>query len=129
MATPQSRPEPAAAPMGRWFEPVPKTAREPRLWRTVPLHHIFGSEEQSARADAIAERAPAPYAALHPEDVAALELAGFVAVDWGGRTVRLPVREDDSLRPGTVGLPVGLRDPGPTEWPAQVRLSETGDAE
>ena len=40
----------------------------------MPLYHIFGSEELSAAAPAVAELAPAPYLALNPADAAAFGL-------------------------------------------------------
>ena len=37
-------------------------------WLIIPVYHIFGSEELSVLAPAIAERAPQPYLAMNPDD-------------------------------------------------------------
>lgn len=83
-------------------------------WLLLPLHHIFGSEELSARSGPVAERIPQPYVALHPEDAARLDLAdgAEAALTMDGRQYRLPVRRDESLVAGAAGIPVGL--PGAT---------------
>lgn len=114
--------EPITDPGGRWFEPVSQSEREPGRFRAVPLHHIFGSEEQSALAPAIAERSPAAYVALHPEDIRALEIGATVRVEFGDHHLVLPVRAESSLRPGVVGLPLGLPDLMLAECPSAVRL-------
>ncbi|MEX2575912.1 MAG: NADH-quinone oxidoreductase subunit NuoG [Halofilum sp. (in: g-proteobacteria)] len=79
-------------------------------WLLVPLHHIFGSEDLSARSPPVAERVPPPYVALHPGDAERLGLgegaeAGLI-VDR--REYRLPVRRDAELAVGTAGVPRGL---------------------
>jgi NADH-quinone oxidoreductase subunit G len=118
--------EPAETPAARWFDEIPQPVREASHWRAVPLHHIFGGEELSARSAPIMERAPAPYAALHPDDIAALGLTDIVKVNLGERFLRLPVREDASLRRGTIGIPVGLPDLTVGELPAWVRIGKEG---
>jgi len=106
----------------RLLEPTPREqpayfleappAFEPRAgeWLILPVHHIFGSEELSALAPAVAARAPKPSLALHPEDAAGLGLApGETAeLSLGGSSVRLPVAPDPSLPRGTAGAPAGL---------------------
>lgn len=78
--------------------------------RAVPLRHLFGSEEQSGRADAILKRTPAAYVALSAGDAQRLSLAAGapakVTVD--GQAATLPVRISEGLAAGSVGLPVGL---------------------
>jgi len=99
----------------------------------VPLPQVFGSEELSAKAEAVARRMPAPFLALHPDDARAidptidpaigegsevtLELEGAEsATDDGGPGgprsatggIVLPVTLRDDLPRGVVGLPVGL---------------------
>jgi NADH-quinone oxidoreductase subunit G len=103
--------EPAENPSAEWFGEIPPGYKpDESRWRIVPLYHIFGGDELSALSPPIAERTPALYAALHPDDHAALGGTGSVAVHLNGRTRRLPVREEPSLRRGTVGLPVDLPD-------------------
>jgi NADH-quinone oxidoreductase subunit G len=76
----------------------------------VPLYHIFGTEELSVLAPAVAERVPAPYLALSRADAAALQVepGDIVACTLASMTHRLPVQVDPSLPRGIAGLPVGL---------------------
>ncbi|HEV2388102.1 MAG TPA: NADH-quinone oxidoreductase subunit NuoG [Candidatus Acidoferrales bacterium] len=79
-------------------------------WLIVPRHHIFGSEELSARAPAIAQLAPQPYVALGPEDAAALGAGEGAAVEVRAEAgaARLPVRIEPGLPRGVAALPAGL---------------------
>jgi NADH-quinone oxidoreductase subunit G len=120
--------EPAEAPTVRWFEDIPPQIRNESRWRAVPFHHIFGGEELSALSPPILERAPIPYAALHPDDIAALGVADTVTVRWGERSLVLPVKPEASLARGVVGIPVGLSGLIPGELPAWVELSR-GESE
>jgi NADH-quinone oxidoreductase subunit G len=78
--------------------------------RLVPLPHIFGSEELSGRAVPIQARAPAPALVLGRRTAEAQGLRegepAMLLFDGGECT--LPVRIDESLADGCVGLPVGL---------------------
>jgi NADH-quinone oxidoreductase subunit G len=78
--------------------------------RVVPMRHLFGGEEQSARADVIAGRAPKPYVAISRADAQRLGIAGGqVKVGLaGGASTTLPVHVSDVLAAGSVGLPLGL---------------------
>ncbi len=89
--------------------PAPFTPRQ-NEWLVVPLHHIFGSEELSARAPAIAELSPKPYVALGAEDAAALGVAegSPVEVKLDAATARLPLRIEPGLPRGVAALPAGL---------------------
>jgi NADH-quinone oxidoreductase subunit G len=105
-----------------WFTEMPRAgAAEPGVWLTVPLHHVFGSEALSARAEPVAERSPAPYVALNPEDLARLGNADSVEIDWHGFRKVLPVLADDTLVTGTIGVPVGL--PGMPSGPCPRTLT------
>jgi NADH-quinone oxidoreductase subunit G len=79
-------------------------------WQALPLAHIFGSEELSARAAPLASLIPAAYVALHPADADVLEANenSTLAVSLPGETVLLPLRLRSDLRRGTVGLAVGV---------------------
>jgi NADH-quinone oxidoreductase subunit G len=89
--------------------PQPFTARAGE-WQALPLTHIFGSEELSARAAPLASLIPAAYVALHPADANALEAEenSTLRVCLPGETVFLPLRRRSDLPRGTVGLAVGL---------------------
>jgi NADH-quinone oxidoreductase subunit G len=79
-------------------------------WKALPLAHIFGSDELSARAAPLASLIPAAYAALHPADADLLEANenSTLVVSLPAETVLLPLRRRPDLPRGTVGLAVGL---------------------
>ncbi|WP_315290817.1 NADH-quinone oxidoreductase subunit NuoG [Ectopseudomonas oleovorans] len=79
-------------------------------WQVAPLHHLFGSEENSARAKPIQERMPEPYVALAREEATRLGVndGALLALRVNGQALRLPLQVRDDLPVGLVGLPVGL---------------------
>lgn len=86
---------------------APKTSE--RL--VVPLYHIFGSEELSSMAPAVAERSPMMYVAVNAFDGEALQSmrdGDIVELAMNGDVLRVPVRLRPGLPKGVVGLPVGL---------------------
>ncbi len=93
----------AGAGKGSFYTSVPPAfqAREGE-WLIVPLFHIFGSEELSRSAPAVAKLFPDPYVALNLED--ASKFGSEVSVM--GRN--LPVRITAGLPQGVAGLPTGL---------------------
>ncbi len=91
-----------------YAEAVPEPFRRlPDQWRQVALGHIFGSEELSALAPAIAQRAPKAYVALNRGGLEELGIAEGDAVELPSGD-RLPVRVHEELPDGTVGVPFGL---------------------
>ncbi|MFN2185558.1 MAG: molybdopterin-dependent oxidoreductase, partial [Anaerolineae bacterium] len=91
------------------------------LWLVVPIYHIFGSEELSVLAPGIAELAPAPYLALHPEDAAGLAACAGDELEFRlqDRLYRLPLRLLPTLPKGVAGLPSGLPEGPETIYPRQ----------
>lgn len=91
----------------------------------VPLYHIFGSEELSAEAPAVAELAPKPYVALNDEDRARLGLkeGDEVSVMINGSSLKLPVHFRPELPRGVAGLPVGLAASEVQSLSAWVKVS------
>ena len=79
-------------------------------WQVAPLHHLFGSEENSARAQPIQERMPEPYVALARDEAARLGVndGALLALRVNGQALRLPLKVRDDLAIGLVGLPLGL---------------------
>lgn len=79
-------------------------------WQVAPLHHLFGSEENSARAKPIQERMPEPYVALARDEAARLGVndGALLALRINGQALRLPLQVRDDLAIGLVGLPVDL---------------------
>ncbi len=93
-------------------------------WLFVARPHIFGSEELSAFAPAVAELSPGPYVALNPDDAGGRGLAEGDEADvtLNGKTHCLPVRVDSSLPRGIAGLPVGLPSLTGVSLPARGRV-------
>lgn len=88
--------------------PAPSSGSELQLvWR----HHIFGSDELSSLADAIAELSPRPYCAIGSELAAELDVTDGDGVDYRVDTEQgqLEVLVDASLAPGCVAWPAGLK--------------------
>ncbi|MEW6612652.1 MAG: NADH-quinone oxidoreductase subunit NuoG [Pseudomonadota bacterium] len=122
--------EPAADAVPAYFADVPPAfRRRPGEWLLVPLYHLFGSEELSALAPAVAERAPAPYLALNAADAAALGIGdgGLATVRLASGPQRLPVRIRPELPAGLAGLPLGLPGLVGITLPAWARI-EGGQA-
>ncbi len=93
-------------------------------WQVAPLHHLFGSEENSARAEPIQQRMPEPYVALAREEAARLGVndGALLALRVNGQALRLPLKVRDDLAVGLVGLPVGLPGLAATLAGASVTL-------
>jgi NADH-quinone oxidoreductase subunit G len=92
----------------------------------VPQYYVFGSEELSMYAPAIAELAPAPTLRLNPADAARLHLdAGQEAVlSLGEHPYRAPVALA-VLPVGVVGVPAGVAGAPDTTQPAWATLKRT----
>ncbi|HKT69935.1 MAG TPA: NADH-quinone oxidoreductase subunit NuoG [Terriglobales bacterium] len=103
--------EPAGSAANGYFTRVP-AAFAPRdgEWLIVPAYHIFGSEEQSIHAPAIAQLAPKPYVALNPDDAALLALRpqSLAEVKLDGSTYRIEVRIRPDVPRGVAALLVGM---------------------
>jgi NADH-quinone oxidoreductase subunit G len=114
-----------------FFQEVPKAfTPRPDAWLLVPLYHLFGSEELSAQAPALAERVPAPYLALSPDDAMALGVGPGELVECGtaDTTYRLPVRLDAALPRGLAGLPAGLAGLAGTALPIWGTVSKVDNS-
>jgi NADH-quinone oxidoreductase subunit G len=97
--------------------PPPFQPREGE-WYLVPIQHIFGSEELSAQAVAVAELAPQPYVAINSPEYAE---GSRVRVTWRAGAWPLPVRIRSDIPQGVAGvfLPGGVALPG---WGSIERL-------
>ena len=105
-----------------YFREMPEPFQQgPGQWLVVPFHHIFGSEELSARAAAIAERIPAACVGLNPEDASDLGVKEGERVELVVGTVRyeLPTAVRPDVPAGVALLPVGLPDVQMVSLPAQ----------
>ncbi len=101
-------PPPAAGPEkpGSYFTGVP-AAFELRSgeWLIVPIYHIFGSEELSLSAPAIAELAVKPYVAVNDDS---FPEGAEVEVSFCGSSYRLPALRRPDLPRGVAGVPAGV---------------------
>ncbi|MGX2038957.1 NADH-quinone oxidoreductase subunit NuoG [Methylocaldum sp. MU1018] len=113
-------------PKPRWFDEVPCHLRDETRWRSIPLYHIFGSDELSVLSPPVAERVPPAYAALHPDDAAMLDVGETLAVRLNERLVRLPLRLEPSLPRGAVGISVGLAGLFRSDLPAWIAIEKEG---
>jgi NADH-quinone oxidoreductase subunit G len=92
---------------------------------------IFGAEELSARAPAMASRIAAPRVALHPDDAARLHVSAQDLVELGheGQRHRVAVEFEPALTPGMAAITAGL--PGMPWMPLpawmNIRRAETGE--
>jgi NADH-quinone oxidoreductase subunit G len=103
--------EPAAVAKVSYFDTVPPAfQRRDDAWLIIPVSHIFGSEELSILASAIAERAPQPYLGLNPDEMTRLQVHEGDALELylGGTACRLPVKPMPTLAMGIAGYPAGL---------------------
>ena len=101
-----------------FFEQMPpafETREDERL--LVPIYHIFGSEELSRSAPAIAELSPEPYVALNPEDASSFGKE----VELFGQ--RLPVKTAADLPKGLAGVPAGVTPFAGLDLPVWSRIS------
>ena len=95
-------------------------------YRVVPLYHLFGSEELSARSEAIQAKATSAYVALNPADAEKLGLGitDGVQVQHNGS---VPVLLRDSIAPGSVGISVGLNGLNFQNMSAAVSLNKASE--
>ena len=94
-----------------WFAGVPAAFAPARgTWQAVPFYHLFGSEENSSRAAPVQERIPAAYVALAKSEADRLGVneGALLSLSVAGQNLRLPLRIDEELGAGLVGLPSGL---------------------
>lgn len=108
--------------------PKPFTPRTDE-YLALPLYHIFGSEPLSRLSPPVVERVPEAYVAVNPalaEQVGAAE-GQWVDLKVNDDIFRLPLRLNDSLPAGVIGLPAGF--PGiPVMLPAWAKLEvSTGE--
>ncbi|UCZ84587.1 NADH-quinone oxidoreductase subunit NuoG [Pseudomonas sp. L5B5] len=94
-----------------WFASVPRAFSPAQgTWQAVPFYHLFGSEENSSKAAPVQERIPAAYVALAKSEADRLGVndGALLALNVAGQTLRLPLRINEELGAGLVGLPAGL---------------------
>jgi NADH-quinone oxidoreductase subunit G len=112
--------EPKAESHPQYFVGVPEIFKplEDHLWM-VSLHHIFGSEELSARSASVSQRIPAPYIVIHTDDAAALKLTegSMLSFSIEDQSCSLPVKISAAIPYGVAGIPYGLEGAPYAELP------------
>lgn len=95
-------------------------------FEVFPLYHLFGSEELTAKTDAIKEKATSAYIAINQADAGKLGLQASdgVSVEHNGA---VPYIIRSSIAPGTVGVPVGLQGLNFRDLPAAIALAKAAD--
>ena len=90
-------------------EPVERSMRK---FEVVPLYFIFGSEELSAKGEAVSKRIPPLHAVLSVKDASRLQIAAGdrISVVLSERQQQLTVRLSATLPDGLIGVPFGLDD-------------------
>lgn len=93
-----------------WFAVTAPFNPAQGTWQVVPLHHLFGSEENSSRAAPIQARIPEAYVALAKDEADRLGVndGAQLTVRVNGQALRLPLQVREELAVGLVGLPAGL---------------------
>jgi NADH-quinone oxidoreductase subunit G len=101
---------PAPAGGGYFMEVPAAFERRGQEWLFVPHHHIFGSDEMSLSAPAIAQLAAQPYVALAAGEAQRLGIqpGDEVEVRLDGFAGSLPVELLAGLPEGLAALPAGL---------------------
>lgn len=79
------------------------------LWM-VSIHHIFGSEELSARGNAVSKRVPQSYVLVNTEDARDLNVTtgSLLSFEINRHPYQLPVQLSDTIPKGIAGMPYGL---------------------
>lgn len=89
------------------YRPPIAFAKSEELLLAIPLYHVFGSDELSALAPAIAEVAPRPFLAIGVQDAQrhGLSRGDLAEVLMTGASTTLLVEVCEDLPEGVVGLP------------------------
>ncbi len=91
-----------------------------------PSYQIFGSEELSARCDAIKELVPAPFVQINTEDADSLDLADGqqVTINFAGQQLLVTLKLSASVNSGFAMLPAGL--PGVPYFTPGLKMTISG---
>jgi NADH-quinone oxidoreductase subunit G len=101
----------AIGKQSQYFNDVPEKfiPVENKLW-LVPIHHIYGSEELSAKSASVSKRVPQPYVLMNTEDAAKYKFSegDLIDLEINEQLFRLPLKLSALISAGVAGLPVGL---------------------
>jgi NADH-quinone oxidoreductase subunit G len=118
--------EPASDGSTNYFASVPPAFEQRSSeWFVVPLYHIYGSEELSNSASAVAELAPQPYLALNETDVNRIHASSgdHVELTLEGSRQQFAVKIAPAMPSGVAGIPAGLLGAPAVNLPAWSRIS------
>jgi NADH-quinone oxidoreductase subunit G len=114
-----------ASPNGqtRYFEFESDGIESSELY-AVPLYHIFGSDELSARSPALSERIPGVYVMINSGDAKDknIENGQKVVLNCNGIKLDLPVLVSEKIAKGLIGIPVGLPGTEFIQLPMKVTI-------
>jgi len=94
-----------------WYSAIPGAFAPARgTWTAVPVHHLFGSEENSSRAAPVQERIQPAYVSLAKSEADRLGVndGALLSLNVAGVALRLPLRINEELGAGLVALPAGF---------------------
>lgn len=93
-----------------YFDDISEAFPKKNQWQLIPIHHIFGSEELSMHAPAIAQRTPGAFVILNPQDAENLNIdpQQQILLKANGLEVKLPVKTEKDWPQGTIGYPAGF---------------------
>jgi NADH-quinone oxidoreductase subunit G len=96
-------------------------------WLVIASYPIFGAEELSARAPAMASRIATARIALNPDDAAHLGVAAhdFVEVEHAGQRHRIEVQTAPALAPGLAAVTIGVPGLAWMPLPAWMTIRRT----
>ncbi|HLK84331.1 MAG TPA: NADH-quinone oxidoreductase subunit NuoG [Xanthobacteraceae bacterium] len=117
--------EPRPGADSDYAQEIPRPfARRDGEWLVVPQYRVFGSEELSALAAAVAERVTGPSLGLNPEDAAMLAVVDgdAVALELGGASHVLSAQIRPALPRGVAALSIGLPGLPAVALPAWARI-------
>ena len=109
-----------------YFEPEMPLQSIENEWLIVPVYQIFGSEELSSRAPAVAERIPSPFVLINRKDAEgiAINKTGLFRLEIAGKLLEVSLMIDDSLPSGLIGLSVNLPGMEFIELPGFGKLTQ-----
>jgi NADH-quinone oxidoreductase subunit G len=120
--------EPHPDAQAKYFTDLPEVfiPLKDHLW-LVALHHIFGSEELSARGQAVSKRVPQSYVLINGDDANELGLkeGSMLFFEVNRQPYQLPVHVSSSLPKGLAGMPYGLPGLPFVDLPAWAILKTT----
>ncbi|WKT59618.1 NADH-quinone oxidoreductase subunit NuoG [Microbulbifer thermotolerans] len=120
-------------PLPEWQLAASVPAKTSKTLTAVPLYRLFGSDELSVGAAAIASVTDIPFAQISREDALRLDVTAqdIGQLQLGGESHTVEIRISDAQPPGTVGVPSGL--PGletlAALLPAPAQLERRSDRE